>query len=163
MICVRIIIFFLTFFCDLIYPIRFCFLFFCLQIVRPPSFFFFFLNDPATPEISPLSLHAPLPICRAAHPAGSSRPHLPLRQGAARAARSLLRGPLRRDPRRGGGRRQRAGGARGGPHRTAARGRHGISRRRDRVPSLCCPGPAGWGRPPSSGSAPPPALPAAPR
>src|SRR2546429_2613684 len=26
--------------------------------------FFFFLNDPAPPEISPLSLHAALPICR---------------------------------------------------------------------------------------------------
>src|SRR5260221_12176714 len=26
------------------------------------SFFFFFLNDPATPEISPLSLHDALPI-----------------------------------------------------------------------------------------------------
>src|SRR3989442_14731945 len=26
------------------------------------AFFFFFLNDPATPEISPLPLHNPLPI-----------------------------------------------------------------------------------------------------
>src|SRR5260370_804136 len=27
------------------------------------SFFFFFFNDPAPPEFSPLPLHAPLPIC----------------------------------------------------------------------------------------------------
>src|SRR5256885_17185443 len=30
--------------------------------VTQPLFFFFFLNDPATPEIYTLSLHAPLPI-----------------------------------------------------------------------------------------------------
>src|SRR5258708_8980147 len=29
---------------------------------------FFFFNDPPTPEISPLSLPAALPICRARHP-----------------------------------------------------------------------------------------------
>src|SRR5256885_15181103 len=29
---------------------------------RPSCYFFFFFNDPATPEISPLSLPAPLPI-----------------------------------------------------------------------------------------------------
>src|SRR5256885_16297463 len=31
-------------------------------------FFFFFLNDPAPPEISPLPLPAPLPICAAVPP-----------------------------------------------------------------------------------------------
>src|SRR2546430_16633494 len=30
------------------------------------SFFFFFFNDPATPEIYPLPLHAPLPFWRGA-------------------------------------------------------------------------------------------------
>src|SRR5256885_13445928 len=34
--------------------------------IAPPSlavFFFFFLNDTAPPKLSPLPLHAPLPIC----------------------------------------------------------------------------------------------------
>src|SRR5256885_15210298 len=31
-------------------------------LVPPPFFFFFFFNYPAPTEISPLSLHAPLPI-----------------------------------------------------------------------------------------------------
>src|SRR2546422_11732324 len=35
-----------------------------LSKLRPASpFFFFFLNDPAPTEITPLSLHAALPIC----------------------------------------------------------------------------------------------------
>src|SRR2546430_8115848 len=34
------------------------------HLYRLLSFFFFFLNDPPTPEISPLPLHAPLPISR---------------------------------------------------------------------------------------------------
>src|SRR5256886_11466258 len=51
-------------------------------------FSFFFLNDPAPPEISPLSLHAALPIC--------SRP---LRsRGRARLRRPGSRAPVRRFP-----------------------------------------------------------------
>src|SRR5256885_1933590 len=40
------------------------FSFFCLSQILY-IFFFFFLNDPAPPEISPLPLHAPLPISAA--------------------------------------------------------------------------------------------------
>src|SRR5256886_6906913 len=40
------------------------------QFLVSPQFFFFFLNDPAPPEISPLPLHAALPFCRCC----SSRP-----------------------------------------------------------------------------------------
>src|SRR3990172_5215393 len=45
------------------------------------SYAFFFFNDPATPEIPSLSLHAALPICYA--PAGPRRGH---RGGAAALA-----------------------------------------------------------------------------
>src|SRR5256885_7902944 len=43
----------------------FFFLFFFLLSDRIPFFFFFFFNDPAPPEIYPLSLHAALPISAA--------------------------------------------------------------------------------------------------
>src|SRR3989441_10188723 len=36
-------------------------------------FFFFFLNNTAPPEISPLPLHAALPICRLRSPRNSSQ------------------------------------------------------------------------------------------
>src|SRR2546425_11485780 len=46
-----------------------------------PSSFFFFLNDPAPTEISPLSLHAPLPIYqRSPHAAPADHPHQHLRR-----------------------------------------------------------------------------------
>src|SRR2546429_7586901 len=61
----------------------------------PPSpLFFFFLNDPAPPEISPLPLPAALPICAgggravgraaAARPAGAAAPGADLVRGRAR-------------------------------------------------------------------------------
>src|SRR3989441_13378124 len=37
---------------------------FVIQLRRLPRFLFFFLNDPAPTEISPLPLHAALPISR---------------------------------------------------------------------------------------------------
>src|SRR3989338_6649775 len=43
-----------------------------ITIPSPISPFFFFLNDPATTEISPLSLHAALPISAAS--AGAAAP-----------------------------------------------------------------------------------------
>src|SRR3989454_11238281 len=56
-------------------------------------FLFFFLNDPATPEIYPLPLHAALPICHyaAAAPRGPSR----------RSPRAAPPSPARCDRRRG--------------------------------------------------------------
>src|SRR5260370_34730501 len=39
-----------------------------ISILALDRSFFFFLNDPAPPEISTLPLHAPLPICPSAGP-----------------------------------------------------------------------------------------------
>src|SRR2546428_12361236 len=65
-----------------------------------PSFFFFFLNDPAPPEISPFPLPAALPFC-------------PEALGRAAVAGRLL-GRCRGDVRGGGS-------VRGGPPRGAER------------------------------------------
>src|SRR3989440_11275087 len=46
------------------------FIFHMLPSLR--AFFFFFFNDPATPEIYPLPLHAPLPISSGRPPASES-------------------------------------------------------------------------------------------
>src|SRR2546430_10040888 len=72
------------------------------------SLLFFFFNDTATPEISPLSLHAPLPICREPScgfpglpPAGGVAPEAPA--GPPRIARAPPRAAApRRDPLRAG-------------------------------------------------------------
>src|SRR2546429_3206957 len=39
-----------------------CVFVFCYRVELAFAYFFFFLNDPAPPEISPLPLHAALPI-----------------------------------------------------------------------------------------------------
>src|SRR5256885_13420508 len=66
----------------------------------PPSrlFFFFFFNDPAPPEISPLPLHAALPISPRgpAPPLGGSRRHR--RRRPARPRPGLPVGVPGRDP-----------------------------------------------------------------
>src|SRR5256886_6198588 len=54
-----------------------------------PSHLFFFFNDTATTEISPLSLHAALPISRPLRKTPPARP----RQGRRRPARSKRGAP----------------------------------------------------------------------
>src|SRR2546427_1675310 len=47
----------------ILYSLNFYIFFFChLFVLLPYLFFFFFFTDTAPPEISPLSLHDPLPI-----------------------------------------------------------------------------------------------------
>src|SRR3712207_9232019 len=63
--------------------------------------FFFFFNDPAPPEISPLSLHAALPIYAVPQPHGRRAaarldiggPALPAEEGAARLRHRFRRVP----------------------------------------------------------------------
>src|SRR2546422_1145368 len=52
-------------------------------------FTFFFFNDPATPEIYPLSLPDPLPICRRSTPANAQAP--PRRRPTRRSGRGWAR------------------------------------------------------------------------
>src|ERR1035441_3142282 len=85
----------------------------CCPSIFTSVYFFFFLNDRAPPEISPLPLHAALPICRRRQdrrryklPATPQFPSLPSPQ----SSRSPASGhspsstwpavPVRRDPRR---------------------------------------------------------------
>src|SRR2546430_11105051 len=64
-------------------------------LTSPSIFFFFFFNDPAPPEIYPLSLHAALPIPHPAVPGASGHPRrrqalrraAPIRHGGPRAGR----------------------------------------------------------------------------
>src|SRR2546423_13691252 len=76
------------------------------------KFFFFFLNDPATPEISPLPLHAALPISGSSSPgptaatrrtpsAPPTRPRPTRRRSSRPPARPAVAGPLRQTLRLG--------------------------------------------------------------
>src|SRR2546425_11722362 len=62
------------------------FLSYCLFSSAYAFIFFFFLNDPAPPEISPLPHHAPLPICGGG---GGGAP----RRGGGAGPRVSARGP----------------------------------------------------------------------
>src|SRR5256884_1677249 len=52
---------------------------FCSLISRLHSYFFFFFNDTAPPEIYPLPLHDPLPISRGGGGLGIHHEHIPIR------------------------------------------------------------------------------------
>src|SRR5260370_798637 len=68
------------------------FLFLSYTVAPPFSFFFFFLNDPAPPEIYPLPLHDALPICGPlGGPSGRGRPSSPRRCTAGPAVRARWR------------------------------------------------------------------------
>src|SRR2546429_8348366 len=60
------------------------------NLLTPPrlSFSFFFFNDPAPTEISPLPLHAPLPICTAGLGAPAPNPPKIVTAVAERCARA---------------------------------------------------------------------------
>src|SRR2546422_1150778 len=71
----------------------FCHLFISVYwVLFPASFFFFFFNDTAPPEISPLPLHAALPICRRGPPAPGPRRRRRQGRGAASPPRLVLIG-----------------------------------------------------------------------
>src|ERR1039457_7673900 len=53
--------------------------------------FFFFFNDPATPEIYPLSLPAPLPICAMPQIRGHAYPPLATADMVADGVRGVMR------------------------------------------------------------------------
>src|SRR2546422_1105307 len=100
-----------------------CFLFWFECVFCDVSFFFFF-NDPATTEISTLSLHDALPISRPPAPRGAGCiPALGSRETAAATATSCRRWRSRGCPRRQGS----AGSA---PRRAATPGRTGAARAR---------------------------------
>src|SRR3712207_6907195 len=71
------------------------------------SVFFFFLNDTATTEIYPLSLHAPLPISHA-RTRRSTGPDPGRHPSIGRGHRTRRRNPSERPSRRRRGRRRRA-------------------------------------------------------
>src|SRR5256885_6153730 len=62
---------------------------FLLPVQGYDSFFFFFFNDRAPPELSPLPLHAALPIC----PAGRALGGRGLRDGDQRSPTFALHAP----------------------------------------------------------------------
>src|SRR2546422_7427320 len=77
-----------------------------LESFPVPLLLFFFLKDPAPPDISPLPLHAALPIFRVAPPGAPDRPHREPQVVAPRVREAAVAddgqgGGLRRPPRRG--------------------------------------------------------------
>src|SRR2546428_14016401 len=67
----------------------------CIELLRNPYHVsvFFFLNDPAPPEIYPLSLHAALPISGRTRPGWPHRGPSPVRPGDRRPGTGWRRPP----------------------------------------------------------------------